>query len=301
MGSKCSTLQIGGKVHISGNGNSPLIINGITYNISSLFNTVHEIQHNTDILEYQKHFEEFDRTLREVTNVLPKNNYEWLYLAQPLEYVQHIYNLFQASPHLVSLLISKMIDNNYASLCVSILKLNIGDPHQYSETWQYINCMLNGLCCYTAVSVTLCSAVVDTKMIPVLISAISQKSYLEDLDRNTPVMLLFQLASRMFHNIAQVEMLKHNLDKYNCCEILLNVISNTNNRLLRAINLLTVARILKNGTYKVTFTIDDSSMLFRLYYESIQSKEHAAHGLKQEHILNGFYAIGRLDCLYHDY
>ncbi|CAF5192472.1 unnamed protein product, partial [Rotaria magnacalcarata] len=108
MGSKCSTLQIGGKVHISGNGNSPLIINGITYNISSLFNTVvsmtmrqyrselilvqfisafvvlisvlltvrflisrfpvdkgflptqrkHEIQHNTDILEYQKHFEE---------------------------------------------------------------------------------------------------------------------------------------------------------------------------------------------------------------------------------------------------
>ncbi|CAM4981728.1 unnamed protein product, partial [Rotaria socialis] len=40
MGSKCSTLQIGGKVHISGNGSSPLIINGITYNISSLLNTV---------------------------------------------------------------------------------------------------------------------------------------------------------------------------------------------------------------------------------------------------------------------
>ncbi|CAF5087430.1 unnamed protein product [Rotaria magnacalcarata] len=122
MGSKCSTLQIGGKVHISGNGNSPLIINGIIYNISSLFNTVvsmtmrqyrselilvqfisafvvlisvllavrflisrfpvdkgflptqrkHGIQYNTDILEYQKHFEEFDRALREVTNVLPK-------------------------------------------------------------------------------------------------------------------------------------------------------------------------------------------------------------------------------------
>ncbi|CAF4265803.1 unnamed protein product [Rotaria magnacalcarata] len=332
MGSKCSTLQIGGKVHISGNGNSPLIINGITYNISSLFNTVvsmtmrqyrselilvqfisafvvlisvlltvrflisrfpvdkgflptqrkHEIQHNTDILEYQKHFEE-------------------LYLAQPLECIQHIYNLFQASPHLVSLLISKMIDNNYASLCVSILKLNIGDPHQYSETWQYIKCMLNDLYCYTAVSATLCSAVVSAETIPVLISALSEKSYLEDSDRNTPVMLLFQLGSRMFHNIAQVEMLKHNLDKYNCCEILRNVISNTNNRLLRAINLLTVARILKDGTYKVAFTIDDSSMLFRLYYESIKSKEHAAHGLKQEHILNEFYAIGRLDCLYHDY
>ncbi|CAF4308670.1 unnamed protein product [Rotaria socialis] len=184
MRSKCSTLQIGGKVHISGNGNSPLIINGITYNISSLFNTV---------------------------------------------------------------------------------------------------------------------AVVDAGIIPVLVSALSQKSYLKDLDRSTPVMLLFQLSSRIFHNIAQVEMLQHNLDKYNCYEILLNVISNANNGLLRAISLLTVARILRDGTYKSTFTIDDSSMLFRLYYESIQSKEHAAHGLKQEHILNGFYAIGRLDCLYHDY
>ncbi|CAF4533493.1 unnamed protein product [Rotaria socialis] len=161
--------------------------------------------------------------------------------------------------------------------------------------------MLNGLCCYTAVSATLCSAVVDAGIIPVLVSALSQKSYLKDLDRSTPVMLLFQLSSRIFHNIAQVEMLQHNLDKYNCYEILLNVISNANNGLLRAISLLTVARILRDGTYKSTFTIDDSSMLFRLYYESIQSKEHAAHGLKQEHILNGFYAIGRLDCLYHDY
>jgi hypothetical protein len=39
MGPKCSTIQIGGNVGISGNGNSALIINGISYNISSIFNT----------------------------------------------------------------------------------------------------------------------------------------------------------------------------------------------------------------------------------------------------------------------
>ena len=39
MGPKCLTLQIDGKVHILGNGNSAVIINGVSYNISSLFNT----------------------------------------------------------------------------------------------------------------------------------------------------------------------------------------------------------------------------------------------------------------------
>ena len=39
MGPKCSTLQIDGKVQISDNGNSAVIINGFSYNISSLFNT----------------------------------------------------------------------------------------------------------------------------------------------------------------------------------------------------------------------------------------------------------------------
>ena len=39
MGPKCSTLQIDGKVHISGNGNSAVITNGVSYNISRLFNT----------------------------------------------------------------------------------------------------------------------------------------------------------------------------------------------------------------------------------------------------------------------
>ena len=40
MGPKCSTLQIDDKVHISGNSNSAVIINGVSHNISSLFNTV---------------------------------------------------------------------------------------------------------------------------------------------------------------------------------------------------------------------------------------------------------------------
>ena len=39
MGPKCSTFQIDGEVHISGNGNSAVMINGVSYNISSLFNT----------------------------------------------------------------------------------------------------------------------------------------------------------------------------------------------------------------------------------------------------------------------
>lgn len=39
------------------------------------------------------------------------------------------------------------------------------------------------------------------------------------------------------------------------------------------------------------------STLFRLYFESMKSKEHEAYGLKQANILNGFYAIGQLDYL----
>jgi hypothetical protein len=41
-------------------------------------------------------------------------------------------------------------------------------------------------------------------------------------------------------------------------QILLNVIAHTNNRLLRAINLLTAARITRDGIHKVPFTNDDS-------------------------------------------
>ena len=39
MGPKCSMVQIGDNVDISGNGNSAIIIKGISYNISSIFNT----------------------------------------------------------------------------------------------------------------------------------------------------------------------------------------------------------------------------------------------------------------------
>ena len=43
------------------------------------------------------------------------------------------------------------------------------------------------------------------------------------------------------------------------------------------------------------------SMLFQLYYESITSEARGAYGLKQHHILNGFYAIGRQDCVSYDF
>jgi hypothetical protein len=39
MGPKCSTFEMGGNVQIVGNGNSAVVINGVSYNISSLFNT----------------------------------------------------------------------------------------------------------------------------------------------------------------------------------------------------------------------------------------------------------------------
>lgn len=39
MGSKYSTFDMHGTIHIYGHGNSAVIINGISYNITSLFNT----------------------------------------------------------------------------------------------------------------------------------------------------------------------------------------------------------------------------------------------------------------------
>ena len=41
------------------------------------------------------------------------------------------------------------------------------------------------------------------------------------------------------------------------------------------------------------------SLLFRLYYESVTSKNQEAYGLNGTHILHGFYAIGRLHPLFH--
>ena len=38
MGGACSSVQLGGDVHIPGNGNSAIIFNGVPYNISSIFN-----------------------------------------------------------------------------------------------------------------------------------------------------------------------------------------------------------------------------------------------------------------------
>ncbi|CAF5224760.1 unnamed protein product, partial [Rotaria magnacalcarata] len=70
-------------------------------------------------------------------------------------------------------------------LCVAIFKLKNGDPRQYSETWQSITCALHGLCYYTTVSPTLCSAAVEAGIIPVFVSTLSQTSYLEDLNTNS--------------------------------------------------------------------------------------------------------------------
>lgn len=39
MGGTCSSIQLGGDVHIPGNGNSAIIFNGVSYNILSIFNS----------------------------------------------------------------------------------------------------------------------------------------------------------------------------------------------------------------------------------------------------------------------
>ncbi|CAF3836217.1 unnamed protein product [Rotaria magnacalcarata] len=232
MGPKCSTFEMGGNIQIVGNGNSAVVINGVSYNISSLFNTaVDAIMQSMktsaklNIVKYQQHFNEFDRALEDIKNILINSNYALLYLAQPLGCIKHIYNLVQSTPHLLPIAISKLMDKNYASLCVAIFKLKNGDPRQYSETWQSITCALHGLCCYTTVPPTLCSAAVEAGIIPVFFSTLSQTSYLEDLNTNSSIMFLFQMVSRIFHNIAQIETLQYHLEKHNCCEISLKVIA----------------------------------------------------------------------------
>jgi hypothetical protein len=52
---------------------------------------------------------------------------------------------------------------------------------------------------------------------------------------------------------------------------------------------------------KTSLTIFLGSILFHLYYESVKSKNHEAYGLKQEHLLSGFYAIGQLACFSSDF
>ena len=56
MGSKCSTYHIGGQVHISGDRNAAVIINGTSYNISSLFNAAIDIvmhRHRSEMILIQ--------------------------------------------------------------------------------------------------------------------------------------------------------------------------------------------------------------------------------------------------------
>ena len=52
-------------------------------------------------------------------------------------------------------------------------------------------------------------------------------------------------------------------------------------------------------TLITVFCNNADSFLFRLYYESVTSKNQETCGLKVTQILHGFYAIGRLDRLFH--
>ncbi|CAF1628509.1 unnamed protein product [Adineta ricciae] len=353
MGGKCSSVQLGGDVHIPGNGNSAIIFNGVPYNISSIFNNAvdlvvqkyrfesiiiqftsfgltiislcmlivclvsrrkakkdiqpisdrYEIQFEMNIVNkrsYQTLLKELDRALQELEKSLLSDSYSLQHFAQPLEYIQDTYYLARSSPNLLSVVLTKLLHKKYAKLCLTILTMKNVTPCENSETWRSITCALNGLCCYMRTSSKLCFAAVDAGIIPILATVLSQRSYLDDLNTNTSVLHLFLMASRMFHSLAQIEVLRYKLEIHNCCEILLNMIPHTNNKLLRAINILTLSRIAKNGIHKISLTFDDSLMLFRLYYESVKSDFQEAYGLERQHILNGFYNIGQLDYTSYD-
>ncbi|CAF1570694.1 unnamed protein product [Adineta steineri] len=231
MGPRCTTLQLGGDVSIPGNGNSAIIFNGIPYNISNIFNnalnitmekyrseliiiqfssvflmtilwcaiviyisikkTVNkdiesvlnkcDVQLETNNTRYRRYLIELDEALQEVENLLKNDYYSLQYFAQPLEYIENLYHLVRSSPDLLYIVISKLIDKNYAGLCLAVLTLKNRSPCENSEAWQSITSALTGL------------------------------------------------------------------------------------------------------------------ILFRLYYESVKSDSQEVYGLKQQHIMNGFYAIGQLD------
>ncbi|CAF1477371.1 unnamed protein product [Adineta steineri] len=231
MGPRCTTLQLGGDVSIPGNGNSAIIFNGIPYNISNIFNnalnitmekyrseliiiqfssvflmtilwcaiviyisikkTVNkdiesvlnkcDVQLETNNTRYRRYLIELDEALQEVENLLKNDHYSLQYFAQPLEYIENLYHLVRSSPDLLYIVISKLIDKNYAGLCLAVLTLKNRSPCENSEAWQSITSALTGL------------------------------------------------------------------------------------------------------------------ILFRLYYESVKSDSQEVYGLKQQHIMNGFYAIGQLD------
>ncbi|CAM4973005.1 unnamed protein product [Rotaria socialis] len=106
---------------------------------------------------------------------------------------------------------------------------------------------------------------------------------------------------KIFLHIAEIDELKHYLENYDCCKILLHVANCTKNGILRALTFLVVAQIGNDKIIKYPFNIHDSSILFRLYYDVSTSKDKTAHGIDQSELLNGFLALGSiLFRLYYD-
>ncbi|CAF4505123.1 unnamed protein product [Rotaria socialis] len=127
-----------------------------------------------------------------------------------------------------------------------------------------------------------------------------QTSYLEILETNNPILSLFQTITRIFLHIAEIDELKHYLENYDCCKILLHVANCTKNGILRALTFLVVAQIGNDKIIKYPFNIHDSSILFRLYYDASTSKDKTAHGIDQSELLNGFLALGQLETKYYN-
>ncbi|CAF4791341.1 unnamed protein product [Rotaria socialis] len=127
-----------------------------------------------------------------------------------------------------------------------------------------------------------------------------QTSYLEILETNNPILSLFQTITRIFLHIAEIDELKHYLENYDCCKILLHVANCTKNGILRALTFSVVAQIGNDKIIKYPFNIHDSSILFRLYYDVSTSKDKTAHGIDQSELLNGFLALGQLETKYYN-
>ena len=63
---------------------------------------------------YSLFYIQLDKALENVKSKLKSNRHTTQHIAQSLEYVENLYYLVESSPHLLSVVVSKLIDKNYA-------------------------------------------------------------------------------------------------------------------------------------------------------------------------------------------
>ncbi|CAF4251353.1 unnamed protein product [Rotaria socialis] len=257
-------------------------------------------QHNQTSSHDNNDMKALANVLDEITDASMYNKSSTSSLFDLFDTIDHIYTRVNSSSYYQSLFIKKLIDKKFAGLCVTILNLNSDELMHCHNKWQAFTCALHGLNSYMDVSQELCQDALQAGIIHSLAPLLLQTSYLEILETNNSILSLFQTITRIFLHIAEIDELKHYLENYDCCKILLHVANCTKNGILRALTFLVVAQIGNDKIIKYPFNIHDSSILFRLYYDASTSKDKTAHGIDQSELLNGFLALGQLENKYYN-